>query len=284
MTPKRRFFDSRKARISLFVVSIFLLVIGAIFLVEGQNLTTIGNQEKEIAIMTMTGELMPFEVDMSKPFEVNFGSNLLSFSSQELADGIHLNHYINLVNVGYPVQINVVDNKLSVSADIKNADNVSIAKIVNNQWAVSPDPLLLRDRNYNAYAFEAIDSDLIPVLQVIVVGENNISIGFSAHSATAWALVNLNGGAWSNPSEQTINEMINSTLFKYPSRSHLGEMINPVQISDSPLSEAQSKITSGNILQVLGIILTGAFSVSSLISGASEVYATFKKRNRKKRQ
>ena len=265
MTRKRGFFDSKKARIGLLIVSTLLSVIGAMVLVEGQNLTSVGYQEKENAIMAKTGELAPFEVDKSQPFDLIFGNVIFVYRSADLVEGIDLNRAIEVEGVSYPIQIEFADTKLLVSAEIKNANNVTIAKIVDNQWAISPDPLLVRDRNYNAYAFEVIDSDLVPVLQVIMVGNNRILIGFIAYGESQRVLVTEEAGIITNPSEETINAFKDSTLFLYPSSNHLGEMRNTDYLSDSPLLEANRKITEGNILQVIGVILTGAFGIGSII-------------------
>jgi hypothetical protein len=267
MTRKKRFLGSKKARITLLAVSILMLVVGPTVFVEGQNMTNVGNREKENAILMLKGELMPFEINMSKDFVVLFGGVGTVCSVQDLANGVNLNRSVN-IGVSYPVQIRFIDDKLSVSAEIKNADNVTIANIVNNEWTVSPNPSLIRDRNYNSFALEVIDSDSVPVLQVIVVGDNRIRVGLSAYGQGGRVLVTQSGEVYLNPSERAIDEMKNSTMFKYPSSSHLGEMVNPISLRGDPLSESARTITLGIILQVTGIILTIAFSISGTLDAA----------------
>jgi hypothetical protein len=273
MTRKKRFLGSKKARITLLAVSILMLVVGATMLVEGQNMTNVGNREKENAILTLKGELMPFEINMSKDFVVLFGGVGTVCSVQDLANGINLNRSVN-IGVSYPVQIRFVNNKLSVSAEIKNADNVTIADTVNNEWTPSPNPSFVRDRNYNSFAFEVVDSDSIPVLQVIVVGDNRIRVGLSAFGQGGRVIVTQSGEVYLNPSEQAIGEMRNSTMFKYPSSSHFGEMVNPISFGGGLLSESARTITVGLILQATGITFAVAFS----ISGTLDVVVMFRKR------
>lgn len=68
-------------------------------LVSGENLVSEGQQEKQNAIAAEKGEIIPFEVDTSKPFEVLIGSFSLVYESVELAkEGINLGH---AVQIGY---------------------------------------------------------------------------------------------------------------------------------------------------------------------------------------
>jgi hypothetical protein len=215
----------------------------------------------------LKGELNPFKVDLSKNFNIILGNVGLVNSAQEIAKGIDFNRFLNF-GISYPVQIKFNQNRISVSAEIKDQDNKTIAKITDNQWAVSPDPLLVRDRNYNAYSFEVIDSDLVPILQIQMTGDNTIMIGFSSYGKNGRMIVTQSSGININPSEQAIEEIKNSTLFIYPSSNHLGEMVNPMQPINDPLTEPNRTILLGNTLQIVGIILTGSFSVSAIFDVA----------------
>jgi len=64
-----------------------------------------------------------------------------------------------------------------ISTEIKNENGETIAKIADNHWVVNTNAVIASDRNYNAYAFEVINSDLIPVLQVVLQDQNRIYIG-----------------------------------------------------------------------------------------------------------
>jgi len=162
-------------------IRILLLAIGAFLVPIGGLVTEIGWTNRQNAIMSMNGELIPFDVDLSKPFDIMLSAGVtFQYSNIDLANGFNLSTIfpfgINFVDDQFRIQF--MNNKISVSADIRNSNNTIIAQIVNNEWkTVSPDTLLFWDRNYNAYAFEIIGSNNIPTLQVIMVGSNRIQIG-----------------------------------------------------------------------------------------------------------
>ena len=66
-----------------------------------------------------------------------------------------------------------------LSATLRDSKGNIIAEIVNNTWSTVDRhyQLSFNDRNYNAYAFEIIRSDGVPMFQVAMVGSNKIQIG-----------------------------------------------------------------------------------------------------------
>lgn len=174
MSERARLHKSKKIGLFLFVVGAFLVPIGG-FVVD------IGWNDRTNAIMAMNGELIPFDVDTSKPFDILLSAGVVfQYSRIDLANGFNLSTIFpfNIDFVDDQFRIQFINNKMSVSADIRNSNNTIIAQIVNNEWkTVNPDTLLFWDRNYNAYAFEIIGSNNIPTLQVIMVGPNKIQIG-----------------------------------------------------------------------------------------------------------
>jgi hypothetical protein len=153
---------------------------------------------------------------------------------------------------------------------------------MDNEWkSVNPDSLDIWDRNYNSYAFEVIDSNKIPVLQVIMGHENELLIGGSFYNQGIPIFATLTNGFsfisdW-NISSRMWQEFRDSTIFKYPSVSHLGEIkslpshdwSNPNSTdqtftSNDPLSVSNWKICGGYVAMTLGIIITTFVSVETI--------------------
>jgi hypothetical protein len=225
-----------------------LVVLGILFTVLGPILIAYGFQLRDIEIQAMKGEIAPFDIDFQKPFEVNFGSNIIIQTVNELSDGINLSTYIN-VGYEYPIQIKFRDVRLLVSAEIKNEEGETIAKIKDNYWVVNENNMIARDRNYNSYAFEVINSNLIPVLQVVVQEQNKIYIGGFFYDPSRKVLVTPRG-LFINPSSAQIDENI-QPIFRYPSEEHLGEMM---MMGTSQIPRSTWVIFTGAVFTALGLI------------------------------
>jgi len=166
----------------LIIFLILLLVIGSILTSYGSlDLVPNGEKDKDNAIRALNGEIIPFEIDPTQPFRVMLSSDIdwFTYSIEELAQGIDLNNVLYDKIMTDQFKIQFIDNKLSVSANIRDSDGNLIAHIVNNAWkTVDPShQLAFWDRNYNAYAFEIIGSNNKPTFQVIMVGPNRIQVG-----------------------------------------------------------------------------------------------------------
>lgn len=223
-----------------------LVIFGIIFSVTGPILIAYGFQLRDTEIKTMKGKLIPFKIDFQKLFEINLGSNICYFTVDQLDDEININRFVS-VGYDYPIQIEFEDRKLLVSAEIKNEEGKIIAKIKDNHWVVNENIIIARDRNYNAYAFEVINSDLIPVFQIIVKEENKIYIGGLFYNHSGKVLMTPEG-LFRNPSPDQIDENMEQ-LFRYPSEEHLGEMTR----SDiQPIFRSTWVIIGGAFLTGLG--------------------------------
>ncbi len=146
-----------------------------------------GQQEKQNVIFAVRGKLIsPYAINISEPFTISIGTLSTShiLTASELANGIDLTRFINIVwnneTVSFPLQIHFSNNTLLVSAVVRDASDRILVNIIDNEWkSESPDSMLIWDRNYNAYAFEVIDRDKIPVLQILMRENNSILIGLS---------------------------------------------------------------------------------------------------------
>jgi hypothetical protein len=226
------------------------IIIGIILAALGTIIISYGFQQNSIEISTLKGEISPYEIDNTKDFTVWIGSNQVVYSGSDLITGIDLNQFIQIEGFKYPLQIAFVNNKLFVSALIKNSENHTVAHMVNNQWAVSSDNLVAYDRNYNAYAVEVVDINKIPVLQVNVSGQNEVRIGFSSETQNSWVLVTPKG-FYINPSEAEVEGLI-SAMFVYPSEKHLGELVNSNPIINWVSLESTRIIGLGVVVFVIG--------------------------------
>lgn len=245
-------------------MKVALIAFGIVLVALGTILITYGFELRDMELRVMKGELIPFEVDPQKPIEIQVGGIHVITTIDELSEGFNLTRYVNL-GFEYPFQIELKDGKFLTSVEIRNADGEMIAKIVDNQWVVNENKVIARDRNYNAYAFEVIDSDLVPVIQVFFTPQNKMYLGGLFYVPTGRMLVTPNSTIL-NPSSDDIKENI-QPIFLYPSEEHLGAMVN------QPPAITRSTWT----------IFTGAvlFFLGSLISSGSVIQ---KKRKKTKRR
>lgn len=179
--------------------------LGLILPFLGPILISYGYQSRGREIEAMRGVLKPPEIGFQKPFVMNFGSNLMIQTASEPSIEIDLRKFISFSGYEYPVQIRFQERRLLISAEVRNEEGETVAKIVDNHWVVKEDVLIARDRNYNDYAFEVIDSDLMPVLQVAVQGRNVVYIGGLFYFPVGRMLVTPEG-LIINPSSEQIDE------------------------------------------------------------------------------
>lgn len=194
------------------------LALGTFLTPYGFYVLTIENRP----LNPLTGHLAQPEIDFQKPFVVNLGSNLLTQDINSLSQGINLRRFIDF-GCDYPIQIKFKDGKLLVSALIMNQKGETVAMITDNQWTVSNDRRIASDRNYNDYAFEVINGDSQPVIQIIVQSGNKIFIGGLFYTPCGRVMANANG-LFINPSDSQVQNNI-QRIFKYPSDQYLGQMV-----------------------------------------------------------
>ncbi len=197
-----------------------LIVIGCIGLVASAICIPIGINLVQKPKPFLQGTIGTFEIDPSKPFTVNCGSNLFIISYEQLSNGLDLNKFINVEGFEYPIQISAISGRVSVSAWINDDKGNMVAHIVDNNWAVNPDNFF--DRNFSNYAVEVVDKNQIPMLQVKIESGNYVYIGGLFFYKSGKILVTPKG-FFINPSQDMINGGV-ETLFVYPSDKHLGQL------------------------------------------------------------
>jgi hypothetical protein len=269
MNKRFHWYSSSKVRIPLLVIGAILTVICSQVVIPN------GFQERDEAIKAINGELIPFDVDMSKPFNLYLSGGFpIPLSKDELADGFSLSKFLYVANFTDDLfNIRFSANKMFVSAVLRNSDNVIIAEIENNEWKTrNPDTLLFWDRNYNAYAFGIIGSNNIPTLQVVLRGSNDIQIGGLFYTKTGRIdiapMASGDAEIFLNPTDQQLIDANIPTIFRYPALtepSNLGKIINPIYPSSDPLSEANWIIGIGIVLTVLGTIFMAFFGAETIL-------------------
>lgn len=244
-----------------------MLIVGVVlFVIGGSVIYPAGVQQEQDAINAIAGKLNPFKLDFSKPFEVNLSSNLFECSVQDLANGYDPTSVVYLGS-SWPFNITFNENAISVSIILTDSNNQTIGWVVNNQWKSDPNSVLIRDRNYNSYAFEIIDRASVPLVQIRLVSSNQIVIGglFTLKSGRQVAIATNGLGIVTNPTSQNISEML-SPIFKYPSKDHVGELIDPTysnSMSNNVLDQSKWTKIMGVSLAVIGSIIVGIVGIES---------------------
>lgn len=262
--PKRSLIIRSVVIIAGILLSTFAL---AIMIPQGQQQQAIELQRQEAQVGATQGNLYnPYEVDLTKDFIIHLGGSHAISNSQDLANGFDLISYlISFDGKRVPVQIKFVENRISVSANVTSIDGELVAWIYENNWK-SSDSLSIGERNYNAYAFEVIDRYNVPLLQVKMVGSNEIYIGGLIYIDENYSLLADKTGFTINPSQEQIEQFKDQRMFLYPSNDHFGELVEPISFptTDNSIPLSAWLIYGGYALAVIGLIVAGLVGIDSI--------------------
>ena len=272
----RRLYFFTVVLLALFIIGTTLAGYGSLDLIPS------GQQEMNRVMEALSGKISPFKVDMTQPFDLMLSPGVtLRYTGLDLSKGFYLNtapyfRGYNLTDSQFQVQFD--KDRMYVTANIKDSNNNLIAQIVNNTWTtVNPHyELAFWDRNYNAYAFEIITSDSVPLLQVVMVGPNKIQLGgifYTKNGRVAFFPAGENAEILQNVTDEELKNRHIDLIFEYPaltSPSNMGKMRSPWYYpSSNPLSEPDSKIQTGYILFYFGTILAAvSLTVMSFVIAA----------------
>lgn len=254
-----------KGYFRLFVVGLIIAAFSTVFFQLASTEQQEATKNRQDSIMAAKGELMPFKMNMSEDFVVDLGGNIVAHSAQELAQGVDAVRGIG-VGFDWPFQIIFSGSKILISANVTNSDNQVVGRITNNTWrSERPDSMAIGDRNYNDYAFEILDINMMPIFNVRVVGSNQIQISGLFHGNNNTALISDNGGGvWANPSQQQINDLL-TPMFKYPSSEYAGKLINPTYLTSLP-DTSDKMFFEASVLTVVGYVFIGLGVLLAFIS------------------
>ncbi len=278
-------------------ISVLLLIFGVVFGVLSTVFYNDGSKEIDEILTKTKGELeIPntSQNDVPEEYRIIVASTDFPISREWLEKGLDFRNIVNLKNANYVLKMTFNDNnKLIITADIKNELNQTIAYITNNKWGSgSLDSPEIEDRNYNAYALEIISKQGIPILQVVMMDNNTIAIGLCANDGNNfWLFAPINGAISSipNPTQRDFYEISKQRIFQYPSSEHLGKMVDPqaypipdianegmyIQSSsspsipnyptDNPIDEARFKQSLGvYIFAPLSVIFLGLMGIITI--------------------
>ena len=225
---------------------------------------------------TTRGELSSYQIDPNKKVILHFGTNQVSQSLDALARGVDIASMGITVGISWPFQVTFEDNKLLVSANITNAYGEFIGWIRNNNWkSISPDSLVIGDRNYNDHAFEVVDEYYNPIFSVQIIGSNEIRIAGIFRNDNETAIIsNKGGGIWVNMSGFTRQEIeqVLVPLFRYPSDKYPNQLFNSA--NDGPTNKlADNAELESNIYTILAYV---SFIIGGIMSIFGGAYITIK--------
>jgi len=191
-----------------------VIVVGAIFFACSLFLVPYGYDLTKSRTGMLAGEFTTPLIDYQKPFELHLGSNVFVYNISELNEGINLRNVIDL-GFDYPFRIRFDNGTLLISAEVRNQAGDLVAQIVDNSWAVNSNSTIAHDKNYNEYAFEVINSNSTPVLQVSIRNFNEVHVGGLFYVPNGRLLIGSSAIIF-NPSNYDIKEEL-KPMFKYPS-------------------------------------------------------------------
>lgn len=256
------------------ITALLVIIFAVVLIVIGTFLfSNHGPRLRDIENARIRGELVPFAIDEQKPFEIQMGGIHVYTAIDQLRNGYDLQDVVYLMGIDYPFEISFTDEKLYVSAEIRNEEGVLVATIGKNQWATSIDPVMVYDRNYNSYAFEVIAPNQAPILQVVMTPQNKVFVGGIFYSANGTILAMLNGTTIVGGIDEIANDIknYNQTIFQYPSEQHMGELAANSEFA-FPISKT---IFTPDSIIVIGYVMFGIGTFLTLVVGID----SFKKRN-----
>ena len=167
-------------------------------------------------------------LDGRMPIALNLGGGYISgITTEALRSGINLGDFINRTfnlggKINLPVKLYEENNRLMVDAELYNEKQELVCSIVRSEWQFNPDGRY--DRNYNNNAFEIVDGNLMPMLQIYLKESNKIYIGGFFRTDKGGSIGLTPKGTLLNPLKLVGQVKEPLRLFKYPSRENPGKL------------------------------------------------------------
>jgi len=171
---------------------------------------------------TLTGQLAPKKNkdSASDKITIVLGNNVFSIISREdLINGVQL----NILGKENPILIKQSKENILVSLTVRSInDRKIIAEIKDNEWEVNPNNYY--QRNYDKSGLEVIDDFGNIVLQVFSISPNSLTInGIFAQKDRILIVDNQGRRPMNSNPNDPANKLFLGRLFKYPSKTHLGQ-------------------------------------------------------------
>lgn len=200
----------------------YLLSIGIILIGVFYQVNDYVQEKDEERKSTLVGKIdIPGKCEMDS-VNLFVGSFVLSIPIEHFKEGKPISHLKEFFGFDYPLSIKLIENSIVVGTKIKSIDGKIIAEIKENNWIVNPNNYYLR--NYDNYAFEVIDSNDIPMLQVEMIDECMVSIKGVFIGEEKMIIINEGMEFYEKDSSIAIERgMRIKRLFEYPSEYYLGK-------------------------------------------------------------
>jgi len=205
-----------------FFLAMFLMVIGgataALCAFWMQTAWSSWEKQSEPSKGQLSGKIL----DEQKPYILTIGGMTTPITGENLKKGINLLDFLSSgKQYKFPVKIYEENNRLMVDAEIYDDKEDLLCSIVRNEWTYNPNNRY--DRNHNLNAFEIIDAEQIPVLQIYLEEPNKIYLGGyvrTPRNKHHYFTLEVTLLSADKPDESI------KRLFKYPSSEHLNKMEN----------------------------------------------------------
>jgi hypothetical protein len=198
----------------LVISIVFLFTVAGLYIGIHQLILYYRDKSREPS----TGQLSGKVVNEQQQFVINVGSNTFKLGGEILRTGLDIGTLMRFRN-HIPIKLYNENNRLMFDVAVHDEDGKLICSIVRNEWRFNPDGNY--DRNYDINAFEIIDSDGIPLLQIQFKEVNQVYFGGYVPKKGQYDIYTPNGTIYAIDKETAKAEV--RRIFMYPSSDNLGK-------------------------------------------------------------
>ncbi len=162
----------------------------------------------------------PTFIEKIDTIKIQFGKANYSTYSQKYFDLYPRDKYglEPFMHSGFiPLSVHIRERKMYIDFKWWSQNGNSPVIMNKNEFTINKSNW---DRNYNQKAFEVVDNDTIPILQLIFVSSGHLRFYGLYDSPDGWGLVDDDG--WSMTRVRPVNYKLKK-LFKYPSWKYPGQ-------------------------------------------------------------
>ncbi len=154
-----------------------------------------------------------------KPTFVESDRYILSLGNNSTALQVNITTTVLQIGDSPIVQATVRDRKVLVTTRLYAGPRSQPVEVKENTFTLIDSTW---DRNYNDSAFEIVNADLLPVLQIVYTTPHNVAVYGIFAAGTLNAVANSNG-LRTGPRPPAKEDWPIKRIFQYPSRKYLGK-------------------------------------------------------------
>lgn len=192
------------------------IIFGTLFTASGLYTNHMKAKADELA-KPQTGQISGKILIETEPYTLLVGSIGYTINTTALKQGIDIiplvRSFIWLPVSSLPIKIYEENNRLLFDVEILDKNNSVVCEIVRNEWKFNPNGKY--DKNHRINAFEIVDENLRPMLQIFLETNNTIIINGLMEDNDNLVIFSVKGTGL-NPNPDKLAESI-VRLFKYPS-------------------------------------------------------------------